>query len=170
MRPSSGLKLHDLSKLVVIQAGDVYRFSDYHFKKTAETRDKYFIVLQIDEVDDSFYGFFTTTVSKYYSHITEEGCFNTPPDFPCYFLKSAKDQFHKHSYVQFNNVPDISFTTLKASIQSGQCKRFFIMPKETLYYLTKCAFNCKSIERIYKKGLKDLKDQLALEVFKTPPP
>jgi hypothetical protein len=165
MKSGAPLKLHELRQLVEVQVGDVYRFSNYNFEKTQEIRDKYFIVLQIDRDEDSFYGFFTTTVSKYYSHIKEEGCFNTT-EFPCYFLKSKQGMFHKDTYVQFNNCPDISLSLLEEKLKTSECKRHFIMPKMHLFHLAKCAFNCKTIERLYKKDLKDLKAKLQAELFR----
>ncbi len=154
--------------MIDISPGDLILHKGYTFPTTGEVRDKFYLIVDIDESCDSVYAYLTTTVAKNYRDISgSPGCYNAHLFAPCFLIdhKSPDHYFEKETFIQFNNCPSVGLNELKLLMKEGKAARVCTYKDEVFFQIVKCAYNAKTIERIFKKRIKTLKEKLAFKLY-----
>lgn len=157
----------ELHKLVKISPGDIFKYEDYYFKSTKKYRDKYLFIVSVDEAEDDVYVFITTSVGKYFKHVNGAGCYLMKGCIPCYTIDIGNySVFSKKTYIQFNNIADVTHSDLRKRLEEDKLHRQKSLPPDLLLDILRCIAKCDQVERYYKKPIQKQILQLEDELFR----
>lgn len=160
--------LKGLSCFVQIRPGDIFLCKDYYFEQTEKYRDKYFFVVHVDESEDDVYAFLTTSNNYYYKNVKLSGCYIAYSK-PCFYLnsqdKDSEFKFIKDTFIQFDNIADVTLSDLKEKLTSGHLHRFHETSPLQLHNILSCINNSKTIEKYNKIKITPIISKLKDSLF-----